>query len=234
MVLLPAQQLNSAQHSTILPASQQQYRPQMQPQQLVALSPTDQPGPQSSCPNCRRPTKPDWRVCPYCITSLSKYDAITRSIYELRSDGFDGFRSIKELSLNRSGVPNKSGIYFVLYVNGNRPKFVERGVGGFFKGKDPNVSVSELESKWVDGAIVIYIGKTEHSLNHRISTLMDFGKGMPVGHYGGRYIWQIADCQDLVLCWKTLPGDIAKQSEMVMVQRFKALHGKIPFANLRE
>ena len=47
----------------------------------------------------------------------------------------------------------------VVYTGENIPEFLSRGTGGFFKGKDPNVSITELETNWVENTCVVYIGK---------------------------------------------------------------------------
>jgi len=166
------------------------------------------------------------------------------SIDALRAEGFMGFRNIGDLFLSCSGVPNERGNYIVLYLGGDYPKFVSKGVGGFFKGKDPNRPIAELEEHWVPGAIVVYIGQaggiikgkwSEETLNRRISRYMEFGQGKPVGHWGGRYIWQIQNYKDLVLCWQPLSQKVRdpKQVEGEMIWKFKSIYGKWPFANLR-
>lgn len=44
---------------------------------------------------------------------------------------------------------------------------------------------------------------------------MSFGQGKPVGHWGGRLIWQLEDVKDLIVCWKVLekeePRDVEKE-----------------------
>jgi hypothetical protein len=164
-----------------------------------------------------------------------RVDKINRSLAELKSVGFEGFRRIGDLFLSCFDVPDASGIYLVLYLNEDHPKFVSEGVGGFFKGRNPNVSEFKLEENWVNDTIVIYIGQTEDSLNRRITRYMDFGKGKPVGHYGGRYIWQIQDYCSLVVGWKACPeGFDSRKIEGEFMRRFKRIHGRLPFANLRE
>jgi hypothetical protein len=167
------------------------------------------------------------------------------SVDVLRAGGFSGFTKVRDLFRSCSNVPNERGNYLALYLDGNRPEFVPKGVGGFFKGKNPNVSTAELESTWVDGPIVIYIGQaggiragkwSNETLNGRISTYMKFGQGRNVGHFGGRYIWQIRNYGDLALCWKPWPNKMKdpKQVEGEMIQEFKARYGKRPFANLQD
>jgi len=163
----------------------------------------------------------------------------------LKAEGFSGFKKVGDLFLNSSSIPNERGNYLVLYLGGKRPEFIAKGVGGLFKGKNPNVSISELESSWVDETIVIYVGQaggiragkwSNSTLNDRISTYMKFGKGRNIGHFGGRYIWQIKNHRDLVLCWKPWPNKSKdpKQVEGEWIQEFKNIYGKRPFANLQD
>jgi len=168
------------------------------------------------------------------------------SIQSLRAEGFVGFKNIKDLFASRSGIPEERGVYLVLYLNRNQPhpKFASKGVGGFFKGKDPNESVTVLDKKWIDGATVAYIGRSDSSIRERVSTLLDFGQGKPVAHWGGRYIWQIQNYMELVVCWKTcsvvLCSDACSDKsrcpnrmERELLEEFKAIHGRWPFANIK-
>ena len=158
------------------------------------------------------------------------------SVDSLKVAGFVGFKSIKELINRWSDIPLDRGIYMVLYTGRNRPKFVVKGTGGFFEGKDPNVPVAELDSSWVDGSVVIYVGRTGISFRKRFSQLFDFGQGKPAAHYGGRYIWQIQDREELSLCWLPCPNGWRGTEELEdeIMHEFKRIYGKLPFANLLE
>lgn len=156
---------------------------------------------------------------------------------ELKSNGFMGFKKMSELFNDCSCIPKVRGIYFVLYLEKSAPEFLDVGTGGYFKAKDPNISIEELKTNWVDDTIVIYIGKAggeggNATLNSRLRQYLRFGKGSPAGHYGGRLIWQIKGSKDLVVCWKELPEDDPDSIETKMISSFKSLFGKRPFANL--
>lgn len=149
----------------------------------------------------------------------------------LKMDVFNGFERVFNLRGEAlKDIPDVPGVYMVFRDSVERPVFLVRGSGGYFKGKDPNVPLSELCANWVEGANVLYIGKAK-SLRKRISQYLRFGDGKPVGHWGGRYIWQLADAQELIFCWMPVIGD-ADAVETEMICRFREHYGSRPFANL--
>lgn len=167
----------------------------------------------------------------------------TNNVEELKQVGFEGFKTISELFLNQSNIPNERGVYLVLYNSSDKPKFLSKGVGGFFKGKNPNVSIAALNTNWIDNAIIIYIGQaggirkgkwSDATLSKRLSAYMKFGQGQDIGHYGGRLIWQIEDYKNLVVCWKSFPNKSMdpKVYEDELLTNFKNDFGNRPFANL--
>jgi len=64
---------------------------------------------------------------------------------------------------------------------------------------------------------------------------MRFGKGEPVGHRGGRYIWQLQDNKDLLMCWRPIIKGVEDPSAMEseLLCEFVGTYGRLPFANLR-
>ena len=68
----------------------------------------------------------------------------------------NGFKTIKELMTDKSLIPEEKGIYFVLYFGNKKPEFLEVGTGGKLRGKDPNVSLAELNKAWVEKTIILY------------------------------------------------------------------------------
>lgn len=158
---------------------------------------------------------------------------------KMKDQGFEGFITMGELMAGaRSQIPAQKGIYVVLRENESAPQFLSEGTGGHFKGKNPNVSIPELEDNWVEGTSIVYIGKaggkgSSATLNKRLGQYIRFGQGANVGHWGGRYIWQLADSRELVVCWKALTIDEPREMEHKMIEDFKTTHkGKRPFANL--
>jgi hypothetical protein len=144
---------------------------------------------------------------------------------------FDGGVSVEQLwKTARKQIPDASGVYVVVRESKGKPEFLKVGTGGYFKGEDPNVPVSELRANWVDGASIVYIGKAT-SLKSRLSQYLRFGQGKPAGHRGGRYIWQLKDAPQLKFYWKEVEGDYDAE-ESAMINAFKARYGCRPFANL--
>lgn len=168
-----------------------------------------------------------------------------RTISDLQTAGFEGFKSIRDLWKERLSNASSSslsspGVYMVVRRTNAAPEFLERGTGGFFKGKDPNVSLEELNKNWVDDTCVVYIGQaggngSSATLRKRLRQYLNFGQGETVGHWGGRYIWQLKDAADLLFCWKTLTTDDPRAVEKSLISEFKEYYaGKRPFANLRD
>lgn len=141
---------------------------------------------------------------------------------------YEKFATLEELTSNLKMLKNSPAVYGVFY-KGEKPKFLEVGTGGHFKGKNPNVSIEELEENWVDGAQEIYIGGTGE-LRKRLGALIKFGDGQDVGHWGGRYIWQIADQEKFVIAWKYVKKGTHSDVKKELIQEFKQIHGMPPFA----
>lgn len=156
---------------------------------------------------------------------------MTKEIENYRKDGFTGFVPVSKLRSTASLLPDSGGVYIVVRDSDNSPEFLANGTGGFFKGKNPNVGLEELESSYVAGSKVVYIGKAT-SLKKRVGQLLRFGAGSAVGHWGGRYLWQLADSDNLLIAWKTTPTTDPRAEEIKMLEEFVSRHGKLPFANL--
>jgi hypothetical protein len=156
-----------------------------------------------------------------------------QSVSQIKEAGFFGFVRIEDLyNSGYSSVPERGGVYLILRVSDAKPVFVSKGTGGYFKGKEPNVSIDELKSNWVDGTCVMYIGKSSN-LRKRVSAYVRFGHGKNVGHFGGRLIWQLYDCHDLIVCWKPTDND-SRMEEASLIQEFVDYYGMRPFANLQD
>ncbi|MGZ2370407.1 hypothetical protein ACXR6G_11510 [Ancylomarina sp. YFZ004] len=155
----------------------------------------------------------------------------------LEEHGFRGFKTIEELWDNRSSIPKEKGVYLVIDPNYKNTEYIPTGVGGFFKGKNPNVSISELKCNFVPNSLVVYIGKAgsltgKATLNSRLGQYLRFGQTKNVGHWGGRYIWQIKNHSDLIFCWKTIPTEEPREIEKLLLEQYATSFNKRPFANL--
>lgn len=155
----------------------------------------------------------------------------------LVENGFEGFLSVQDLWVDRSAIPKVRGVYLVIDPNFQDTQFIDPGVGGFFKGKDPNVDIEVLKSNVVSGAEVVYIGKAgsptgKATLYSRLGQYLRFGQTKNVGHYGGRFIWQIKKHEELVFCWKTVENGDPREVEKSLLSDFQNQYGKRPLANL--
>ena len=165
------------------------------------------------------------------------------TVADLQEFGFKGFLSVKNLriDLRRSprhpSIPTTGGIYLVIREREEYPEFLSKGTGGKIgrrdkngnkKYIDPNVDISELTKNWVEGALILYVGRSGN-LQRRICQLIKFGNGETIPHGGGRYLWQIADAEDFKVCWKLTPGENQKKRDLL--EKFERTHhGRRPFA----
>lgn len=156
----------------------------------------------------------------------------------LKESGFEGFRSVTQLldaALRRS-IPDRSGVYVVIYTGEQPPTFLLTSTAGWFKGRDPSFELEELEARWVKRARVVYIGMTgdgpRAGLRTRIRALVRFGTGHDIGHAGGRALWHLPSSGDLLVCWRpTVDGAEASAEERRLLAVFREKHGRLPFAN---
>ena len=141
-------------------------------------------------------------------------------------------------------VPTTPGNYVVYRPAVREPEFLEESPAGWFKQKDPSVSIERLGAKWVEGARILYVGKADMrrsgagaALRRRLEECAQFGGGKAIGHSGGRLIWQLADASELLVAWRELGAEASTTASNVeddLLSRFKELHDdRLPFANLR-
>lgn len=160
-------------------------------------------------------------------------------INEIKKAGFIGFEKMSNLFINNSSIPKIKGVYLVLNPNFKKVDFINIGTGGYFKGKNPNVSIDELKLNWIENSLVVYIGKagsdtSKATLNSRLKQYFGFGQGKNIGHWGGRFIWQLKNSSDLIVCWKPLLNDDPRTFEKQLIKEFLTKFNKRPFANLAD
>jgi hypothetical protein len=163
--------------------------------------------------------------------------AVSRESLEIA--GFKGFVSIRELRRTRmADVPCGPGVYAVLRSDTKPPGFRRTSGGGWFKCKDPSVPVSVLRARWIDAADAVYVGRAAGSadsrgdLRMRLAKLLAFGGGLPIDHWGGRYLWQLTRSEDLIVCWKIVPDPTKVERRLIL--QFTRAYGGLPFANLHK
>jgi hypothetical protein len=145
-------------------------------------------------------------------------------VFEQELAGLSGW--VPFAALPTVDVPTGPGVYVVVRPSDEPPRFLGVSPAGHFKGRDPTVPVADLEALWVPDTHVVYIGKAElgargrRGLRRRLDEYRRFGAGLPVGHSGGRRIWQPDDAD-------------AARTETEMLAAFRARHGRLPFANMR-
>jgi hypothetical protein len=151
--------------------------------------------------------------------------------------GFDGF--VRFGDPPSSPVPTGAGVYIALREPADKVTFLDVSPAGRFKGKDPSVSQSALEAAWVSNAAAIYIGKASpgasgrRGLRKRLTEYRRHGAGDAVGHWGGRYIWQLIDHDRLLVAWREAPHSGAEDLESELIAAFVDDFGVRPFANLK-
>lgn len=154
----------------------------------------------------------------------------------LKLEGFSGFRPIEDLAIMR--IPQGTGLFAVIAPPDFQPRFLKQSTAGTFKKKKPSLPQEALAAEWVDGAVVLYLGKAgpgsqgNRGLRRQIKEFVDFGQGKPPGHWDGRLIWQIFDAESLVIAWKELPAEQLNDAEAGYHEAFTEAYGRLPFANL--
>ena len=153
---------------------------------------------------------------------------------DLEDCGFAGWRTWESLcATDLAEVPGGPAVYVVYRPAAGAPVFLDVNPGGHFKEKDPTVPVAQLQASWVATSHVIYIGKAD-AARKRLTEFAKFGAGKKIGHWGGRYTWQLADSAEHLIAWHAISwGEAAAEYEKRLFAHFGELHaGARAFANL--
>lgn len=137
--------------------------------------------------------------------------------------------TIGELSQEQNNG-NYKGVYIIVRPDSfHKIDFAENSPAGWFKGKNPTVSIEQLKAKWTDDTNILYIGKSETSVKRRMQQHVRFWNGESVAAWGGRSIAQIQGFEDLEVWY--LPCENPSETEKALLNRFKDQYQKLPFAN---
>lgn len=153
----------------------------------------------------------------------------------LTDRGFEGF--VRFADLPATPVSISGGVYVVLRESDDAPTFLPNSLAGRFKRRDPSVAPETLAAAWVVGERLLYIGRAvadssgRRGISKRLDEYRRHRAGEPIGHWGGRYIWQLADHADLRVAWKADDDPLAAEADLL--DEFITDHGRLPFANLR-
>ena len=109
--------------------------------------------------------------------------------------------------------------------------FDECSKAGRYKGKNPTITVEKLESKWVNSAEILYIGKSETSVGKRMRQHIEFWYGEAVPAWGGRIIAQLRNFGNLEVWY--YPCEIPKDMEHTLLKEFESRYKQLPFANFK-
>ena len=127
---------------------------------------------------------------------------------------------------------NFKGIYIIV-----RPEkmhdiqLIPTSNAGKFKGKDPTVKIEKLKQKLSVEADILYLGKSEDSVEKRMHQHIEFWNGKSIAAWGGRSIAQIKNFEDLEVWY--LPCNNPKEMETALLREFEGQYKQLPLANWR-
>jgi hypothetical protein len=158
----------------------------------------------------------------------------------LEAEGFEGFFTVEQLYAEGcEGLPDEPGVYAMVRESLAPPEFLAHSVAPVYRGQDPTQPMEALKERWVPGAQVLYFGRAQGPgvrslLRQRVKRYLRFGHGRVVGHWGGRFVWQLRDHAVLRVAWKATDAKDALPAEARLQMLFREYYGALPFANLRE
>lgn len=160
------------------------------------------------------------------------------NLKDLHDLGFIGGLTVGTLRQDMSNVPDIPAVYALVRRSTLPPVYLPQNTGPVGHRGDPTVALDVLDSNWVDGAEVVYIGKASlrragTALRKRLREYIRFGEGRANNHWGGRLVWQLGDAADLVVYWKPHPDPRKYETELLGEFR-RRIGDRRPFANLSD
>ena len=132
-------------------------------------------------------------------------------------------------------VPEEQGVYFVSVPPGLTVVFQERFRTPLKGTKAVPYPVKTLEDKYAAQGRprLLYIGKAggRKGLRQRLRQYICCGYGETGRHLGGRAIWQVRDCEKLLISWEICPNP--EQREHALLKDFQRRWQSYPVANWR-
>lgn len=129
-------------------------------------------------------------------------------------------------------LPASPGIYAVCLSGWQTRSFLSDG--GRAKHANPEAP-SRLRSKreqilTSSPTDIVYLGKTSN-LRRRVKDLARFGVGRVDNHKGGEWLWQLDGIDEAQVHMWCCSRDRPKSLKCKLLDRFRAEHGDLPFAN---
>ena len=133
-------------------------------------------------------------------------------------------------------IPTKKGIYIVKIPGDFTVKFLDKTTAiTDFESKKLLYDIEILKNKYsgLQDKNILYIGKAacKKGLRQRISQFINYGYNEGKIHRGGRAIWQIENCEQLVVDFYCC--EKCEQEEKSLLNKYKIHNGNSPLANWR-
>lgn len=133
-------------------------------------------------------------------------------------------------------IPIDKGIYIIKKPCDLAIKFLDKTTAiTDFKSKRLLYDVEILKNKYsgLQDKNILYIGKAacKKGLRQRIGQYIDYGYNEGKIHRGGRAIWQIENCEQLIIDFYCC--EECEQEEKSLLKNYKILNGNYPLANWR-
>jgi hypothetical protein len=158
----------------------------------------------------------------------------------LEAEGFGGFFPVGQLHTEGClALPNEPGVYAMVRESLSPPEFLANSAAPVYRGQSPTQPIEALRERWVTGAQVLYFGRARGPgarslLRQRVKRYLRFGSGRVVGHWSGRFVWQLRDHAALRVAWKTTAAEDVLPTEARLQIMFREHYGMLPFANLQQ